>query len=289
MAEDEEETQLARTLTNAQRDAAREILRYVAAEVERIANGDLDLSFRLRRYIHARIQLKNRPPEKLRRRLFDKQGGVCPFCREPVTKLKGTDMHRVGSGRYTEENTILLHRDCHEDHHRREGTAVEDDDAIPRLERPSHSPGDVSGSRNLRNINYFLTPAADRESVSAIEWVRRDLAAGQYCWGEKTPYVRNLRPGDRICFYATGNVGIVAKADAASEPEHSGQKGEAFPMCFRVSNYEPVNPPTALDADLRSQLEWFDGRDPLGSDWADFVRSTHLISEHDFKLLTGEA
>lgn len=285
MAGEEEEKQLARTLTNAQRDAARQILQYVADEVERIADGDPDLSFRLRRYIHARIQLKNRPPEKLRRRLFDKQQGICDFCRKPITRLKGTDMHRVGAERYTEDNTALLHRDCHEEHHRREGTALEDDGASPRPERTPDALGTALSSRKPQ---YFLTPANDRGPVSAMEWVRRDLAAGQYCWGEKTPYVRSLQPGDRICFYATGNVGVVAKAEAASDPKHSGRAGDSFPMCFRVSNAEPVDPPIAIDADLRSKLEWFEGRDAFGAGWAEFVRATHPVSEHDFKLLTGE-
>lgn len=287
MAE-EVEKQLARTLTNAQRAAARHILQLVAAEIERVAPGDPDLSFRLRRYIHARLQLKNRPSERLRRDLFDRQNATCSFCRKPITKLKGTDMHRLGPGRYTEDNTVLLHRDCHEEQHRREGTALEDDVAAPRDGPQSQLLGDIDTSPESRTRQYYLTPARNRGQVPAMEWVRRDLAAGKYCWGEKTPYVRSLRPGDRICFYATANVGIVAQAAAASEAQNSGAAGDAFLMCFSVAGYQPVDPPIEVDADLRSKLEWFKGRDPFGSDWADFVRSTHPISEHDFRLLTGE-
>lgn len=125
---EESDKQLALTLTNEQREGARKILQYVADEVERIAGGDPDLSFRLRRYVHARIQGKNRPPEKLRGRLFDEQEGMCKFCRKPITQLKGTDMHRVGPGRYTEENTVLVHRACHQEHHLREGSQPEEDE-----------------------------------------------------------------------------------------------------------------------------------------------------------------
>lgn len=127
-AAEESDKQLALTLTNGQREGAREILRYVADEVERIADGDPDLSFRLRRYVHARLQLKNRPSAKLRARLFDKQEGLCEFCRGAMTQLKGTDVHRVGPGRYTEENTVLAHRACHQDHHLSEGSQPEEDE-----------------------------------------------------------------------------------------------------------------------------------------------------------------
>lgn len=119
--------QFALTLTNEQREWARKILQYVADGVERTAGGDPDLAFRLRRYIHARIQLRNRPPEKLRRRLFDNQEGMCAFCRKPITQLKGTDVHRIGPGRYTEENALLVHRACHQEHHLREGSQPEED------------------------------------------------------------------------------------------------------------------------------------------------------------------
>lgn len=120
--------QLALTLTNEQREGARKILQYVADEVERIGDGDPDLAFRLRRYVHARIQLKNRPPARLRARLFDSQEGLCEFCRMPITQLKGTDIHRIGAGRYSEENTVLAHRACHQEHHLREGSQPEEDE-----------------------------------------------------------------------------------------------------------------------------------------------------------------
>lgn len=125
--DEESDKQLAITLTNEQREGAREILRYVADEVERIADGDADLSFRLRRYVHARLQLKNRPSAKLRARLFDKQDGLCELCLKAIAQLKGTDIHRVGPGRYTEENTVLAHRACHQTHHRSEGSQPEED------------------------------------------------------------------------------------------------------------------------------------------------------------------
>ena len=128
VTEDHEE-QLALTLTNEQREAARKILEHVSGEVERISKGDPDVTFRMRRYIHARLQLKNRGTpqqrEKLRKRLFDKQKGSCAFCRKPFEQLSGTNLHRTGPARYTEANTVLVHQVCHEDHHRGAGEAAE--------------------------------------------------------------------------------------------------------------------------------------------------------------------
>ncbi len=290
---DEGEKRIARTLTNAQRDAAIRILRYIRGEIERIATGDEDLAFRLHRYIHARVQMDNsgtsQERQKRQKRLFDKQGGKCALCGQPFEKLSGAEMHRTTPGRYTDENTVLVHRDCHQEQHLREGTPEDEAEAEADVREPE---ADTLGtSAHARNVpQYFLTPAADRGAETAAEAVRRKLSDGWYSWGEKTPGVRSLRPGDRICFYATGNVGIVAEAEVTSEAEHSGRADDSFPMRFRVNTEKNrfIDPPIAIDADLRSQLEWFAGRDPFAPEWRDFVRNTRTISEHDFKLLTGE-
>jgi hypothetical protein len=130
VAEKEDEKQLARTLTNTQREGARRILQHVSDEVDRIATGDEDLAFRLRRYIHARIQIKNsgtsQQRQKRQRKLFDKQEGKCSFCGTSFAQIGGTEMHRLTPGRYTSANTVLVHRDCHQEHHLREGSEQED-------------------------------------------------------------------------------------------------------------------------------------------------------------------
>lgn len=296
MTEKGEVRQIARTLTNAQREAAIEILRYVGSEVERIAGGDEDLAFRLRRYIHARVQMDNsgtsQQRQKRQKKLFDKQAGRCALCEGAFVELAGTEMHRLTPGRYTETNTVLVHRECHQEHHRRDGTAPDDSGVVPRGQGASNALGTVlSTSPNAPRVpQYFLTPASDRGQVSAAEAVRRQLTDGWYSWGANTPGVRSLRPGDRICFYATRNVGVVAEAEAASEAEHSGGAGDPFPMRFRVNKEKNcfIDPPIAIDADLRSKLEWFVGRDPYGPGWRDFVRSTRTVSERDFELLTGK-
>ena len=127
----ENEKQIALTVTNQQRDEALRMIAYVEGEIERVSKGDEDLAFRLRRFVHARLQLKNRGSvqqrEKLRRGLFDKQQGRCALCDRPFTELLRTHLHRMGAGRYTEANTQLVHQECHEKHHRSQGELVESD------------------------------------------------------------------------------------------------------------------------------------------------------------------
>lgn len=127
---DATEKQLSLTLTNEQRDETRKVLDYVAGEIDRISAGDEDLAFRIRRYIHARLQLKNRgnvqQREKLRKSLFGRQKGTCALCDKPFTELSGTHVHRTGPGGYTEANCQLVHEDCHEKHHLVKGEPIED-------------------------------------------------------------------------------------------------------------------------------------------------------------------
>ena len=125
------ERQIARTLTNPQRDEALRILQYVFAEIDRYANGNEDLAFRMRRFVHARVQLKNRGTvperEKLRKTIFAKQKGLCAFCCQPV-EVSGSPIHRTDSNRYTDQNTVLMHLKCHEEHHRTLGEPVKSEE-----------------------------------------------------------------------------------------------------------------------------------------------------------------
>lgn len=116
---DEHDEQLARTLNNEEREAARRILDDVRAEIERVSKDDADETFRIRRYVHARLQLEERgvrqQRERLRRRLFDRQQGRCGYCGERLEQLSGTHVHRKGTGGYAEEITVLVHPKCHEE------------------------------------------------------------------------------------------------------------------------------------------------------------------------------
>lgn len=129
---------------------------------------------------------------------------------------------------------------------------------------------------------YFLTPAADRDSETATQAIHRQLSANRYSWGERTPFVRDLRPGDHICFYAA-KVGVVADAAVASRAEHAHG---AFPWHFAVTDPHFISPPVLIDADLRARLDAFNDKDPTSTRWSWFVQVTREVSENDFKLLT---
>lgn len=131
-------------------------------------------------------------------------------------------------------------------------------------------------------VRYFLTPAGPRHPETAIQVIHGQLKAGTYSWGRNTAHVRDLRPGDRIAFYATGNVGVVATAEVTSRAVDTGG-GEPFPMLFGVRLWRPVGP-VRIDADLRARLDKLRGEESPG--WPGLVRSTRKISAHDFRLLT---
>jgi hypothetical protein len=115
------------------------------------------------------------------------------------------------------------------------------------------------------------------------------LGSGWYVFGDRTPGRKELKPGDRLCFYETGT-GIVATARVASAPErrdvprvHSPEK---YPWAFQVDEVRYLfEAPIVIDAAMRAELDAFRGRDTTAP-WAWFVQATRKISQHDFGRLT---
>lgn len=98
-----------------------------------------------------------------------------------------------------------------------------------------------------------------------------------------------MKPGDWICFYATGN-GVVAHAKVVAKPEKKPHPkvhhSERYPWVFRLEDAKLyLDNPVIVDAEARSQLDAFYGRDPDKS-WAWFVQATRRVTSHDFKTLT---
>ncbi|MGC8839403.1 MAG: hypothetical protein ACP5UM_13415 [Anaerolineae bacterium] len=113
-----------------------------------------------------------------------------------------------------------------------------------------------------------------------------------YGFGEKTPGRKHLKPGDWMCFYATG-VGVVAHARVATPPRQEHHPAirhpEDYPWVFQVKDVRLyLDAPVVIDHALRSQLDAFQGRD-LEKSWAWFVQATRRLTRHDFDLLTGQA
>lgn len=167
-------------------------------------------------------------------------------------------------------------------------------DVIIRLASPSSleiTKEEEKVSEIKGRVNYFLAPAKGDETRTAEDIVRY-LVGEKKLWafGERTPYREVLKPGDKICFYASGK-GVVAHAEIATKPEKV-KKPEikelrGYPWIFKLKNVRLyLDDPVILDADLRSKLDVFKERDQ--SAWGWFVHRTQKITEHDFKLLTKQ-
>lgn len=138
--------------------------------------------------------------------------------------------------------------------------------------------------------NYWLTPVKSQEEQTAEDCIKTLVGHEKiYAFGERTPGRKHLKPGDWICFYATGN-GVIAHAKVSNKPKKKPhpkvRSSEKYPWVFTLANSKLyVENPVIIDAALRGELEAFNGRD-LNSSWAWFVQTTREITTHDFELLT---
>jgi len=137
---------------------------------------------------------------------------------------------------------------------------------------------------------YWLTPVRSDEEQTAEEVIQTLVGQERiYAFGERTPGRKHLKPGDWICFYATGK-GVVGHARVVSTPEKNlhpaVRNSEMYPWVFRLDEAQLyLEEPVVIDAALRSSLDAFRDRDPNTS-WAWFVQATRKVTEHDFGILT---
>jgi RNase P subunit RPR2 len=106
------------TLGDEDRQKAIQILDQTRAQIDAAAADDPDLRFQLRRYILKRLEFDERGTPTQRRKLKDLkrrfQRGLCYECAEPLP-AKGAELHRLSAIEgYTESNTRLLCRACHQ-------------------------------------------------------------------------------------------------------------------------------------------------------------------------------
>lgn len=137
---------------------------------------------------------------------------------------------------------------------------------------------------------YWLTPVRSDEEQTAEEVIQTLVGQERiYAFGERTPGRKHLKPGDWICFYATGK-GVVGHARVVSTPEkkpHPAVRNpEMYPWVFHLDEAQLyLEEPVVIDAALRSSLDAFRDRDP-NTPWAWFVQATRKVTEHDFGILT---
>ncbi len=164
-------------------------------------------------------------------------------------------------------------------------------DSAPDSSLSDSAPSDGASS-NSEQAAYWISPVRDTEAQSAQECVQNLVGEHQiYAYGDRTPGRKVLKPGDWICFYASGT-GVVAHAEVSSYPERKPSRyvsdSERYPWVFAVRSVSLYpERPIVIDAALRARLDAFQGRDPQAS-WSWLVQGTRSIDRHDFGLLTGQ-
>jgi hypothetical protein len=154
---------------------------------------------------------------------------------------------------------------------------------------PDQEPEAKIGGPSKEEVRYWITPVAGDVEMDALAQVRRLVGEEKiYALGKNTPGRTRMQPGDFICFYATGT-GVVAHAKVLTAPqrgEHPHIDSEHFPWIFRLAEETLyLDRPVILDADKRSELDAFRGKDPKKS-WSWFVQTTREITPADFRRLT---
>ncbi len=141
-----------------------------------------------------------------------------------------------------------------------------------------------------KDVAFWLTPVKSTEEETADECIARLVGKEKiYAFGERTPGRKNIKPGDRICFYSSGK-GVVAHATVSSFPENKVdpriKQAERYPWVFALKDARVyTDNPVVIDRSLRDRLPAFKSRDP-DTTWAWFVQGTRRLSEGDFEILT---
>lgn len=155
---------------------------------------------------------------------------------------------------------------------------------------PGELPPEEEKLPETGEVKYWLTPVRSEPGRTAEQVIQTLVAEeGIYAFGERTPGRRHLKPGDWLCFHASGK-GVIAHAKVKSKPEkkpHPKVKHQdKYPWTFQVGDAKLyLNDPVIIDAEVRANLEVFRNRD-LNKPWGWFVQATRSISRNDFNILT---
>lgn len=162
-------------------------------------------------------------------------------------------------------------------------------------ETTEQSPDEVTGGPPSEphgpDTSYYLAPVAPDEGQAAEECIRQLLEAGIFAVSENS-LGRKVKPGDWVCFYATGT-GVVAHARVKSPPSQMShplvRHPERHPYVFEVDSVCIYSDnPVVLSPELRAKLDAFQGREPT-KPWSWFVQGMGRVTKHDFMLLTRQA
>ena len=155
---------------------------------------------------------------------------------------------------------------------------------------PEELPSEEEQPSEIGEVTYWLTPVRSEAEATAEQAVQTLIGQEQvYAFGERTPGRKHLKPGDWLCFHASGK-GVIAHAKVISRPEKKHhpkvRHPDKYPWVFKVGEAKLyLNDPVFIDAEVRAKLEAFQNRD-LNKPWGWFVQATRKISNNDFNLLT---
>lgn len=95
------------------REIGRQLYEEIKERIRRESKNE-DEWFYLNRFVYSRLQLDGRPPPKLKNKLF-KETPICYVCKKKFESKKGVEIHRLnGEKGYSENNCVLVHKECHE-------------------------------------------------------------------------------------------------------------------------------------------------------------------------------
>jgi hypothetical protein len=138
-------------------------------------------------------------------------------------------------------------------------------------------------------INYWLTPVRSEPGATAEQVILTLVKKEQiYAYGERTPGRKQIKPGDWLCFHASGK-GVIAHAKVMSMPEKRSHPKvvhpDKYPWTFRVGEATLyLDNPVIINAEVRARLQAFQNRD-LDKSWGWFVQATRKITANDFNIL----
>ena len=124
---DIESTSKNRRLSDVERVLGHEILERVRQLIEDSSKGDTALAWAIRRFVYVRLSHDERSTPMRRKMLklnkMIAQKGLCAKCGKELPK-RGSELDRIKAmDGYTEENTRLVHHECHRESQEEKGFA----------------------------------------------------------------------------------------------------------------------------------------------------------------------
>jgi hypothetical protein len=253
---------------------------------------------------------KRRFDEAERIRIYRRDSGLCQLCLDEGKPEAEAEVlweefeadhvtpHAEGGPTVVENGQVLCRY-----HNRRKGAQVAEPvspgaDVRSTANAPSSSRSSTSRktseSKGL-STRYWLTPVAERGSLSPQEVVVQTVGNGAFGFSSDAIQKMRPRPGDRLSFYGS-RTGIVADATVAGRSHHAEDPSaelqipdaDNYPYIVDLENASLYDEPIEVTEGIRRRLEAFEESD-ASEGWGWFVLTVRQLSRKDFRILTGRA